>query len=240
MPYEEQRTTGQNCSWEIRAAAYDWAQERVRDWYLNYIIKPVMKVADGAWIDGDGPNNGAWMCSGSFNYGHLRDPYPALNVTEISSFCEGEAAVVTAAQKWLIANGGYDYKCFTFIKSKQELPNANDTSDACAAKLRRLSQIVPPSAVVLYGDRISGGGYDDETATQAVAVFLLTRAEHWFFGYPGANDLNATTAALLLSDFGAPLGNMTQPDPETNVFARKYENATISFDCSTFTAKITQ
>ena len=60
----EHGTEGQGCSYPIAAAAYDWTQAAVREWWLDNVIKPTMVVADGAWIDGDGPDNGAWMCSG--------------------------------------------------------------------------------------------------------------------------------------------------------------------------------
>jgi hypothetical protein len=66
MPYHEHDTDGFNCSWPIIAAAYDFSQQVVQDWFLENIIKPVMTVADGVWLDGDGPDNGAWMCSGSY------------------------------------------------------------------------------------------------------------------------------------------------------------------------------
>jgi len=238
MPYVEHQTTGFNCSWEIRAAAYDWSQQRVQDWYLENIIKPVLKVADGAWIDGDGPDNGAWMCSGNYDYEHLPAPYPALNETEIAAFCEGETNVTRAAQRWLIENGGYDYNCFSFISGDNYLPTVSDTAEVCATKLQKLDHR-PASygSTVLYGDRTNGQSYDDNTAAQAVAVFLLTRDEYWYFGYLGENQLNATTAALLLSDYGSPLDNMTRPNPENYVFQRRYEKGTISFDCATFSAK---
>lgn len=44
--------------WEIRAAAYDFSQQVVRDWFIQNIIKPVMIHGDGVWLDGDGPDNG--------------------------------------------------------------------------------------------------------------------------------------------------------------------------------------
>ena len=60
MPYTEHGTgrPGDNCAWEIRAAAYDFSQQIVREWFLNNIIKPVMVHGDGVWLDGDGPDNG--------------------------------------------------------------------------------------------------------------------------------------------------------------------------------------
>ena len=68
---------------------------------------------------------------------------------------------------------------------------------------------------------------------QAVATFLLVRGERFFFGLEAANSYNETTAALLLSDYGAPLGNMTF---NGSVASRKFATATVSLDCETFSA----
>lgn len=56
---------GDNCSWPVRAGMYDFSQKLVQDWWNANIIAPAMKLADGVWIDGDGPDNGAYQCSGS-------------------------------------------------------------------------------------------------------------------------------------------------------------------------------
>ena len=54
-----------NCSFEIRAAAYDWKNPLVQEWFLDAVIKPVLSDGfDGIWLDGNGPDNGAYMCSG--------------------------------------------------------------------------------------------------------------------------------------------------------------------------------
>lgn len=52
MPYAEAKTgrPGDNCSWPIIASGYDYSQQEVQDWYLENIIKPVMKHADGVWL----------------------------------------------------------------------------------------------------------------------------------------------------------------------------------------------
>jgi hypothetical protein len=180
------------------------------------------------------------MCSGSYDYyptNKLPAPYPALNDTAIAAFCEGEAAVVTAAQQWLIANGGFDYNCFDFITGGA-LPSVNDTAAQCAAKVTALDHASPKAAaVVLYGDRTNSKlGYNDATASQAVAVFMLVRGPKWFMGVPSANVLNATTGALLLTDYGAPKANMTVAG---NVFSRAYAGAIVSLDCNTFKATFT-
>lgn len=132
---------GDNCSWPIRAAAYDWSQAAVRTWYLENIIHPTLKVGDGAWIDGDGPDNGAYECSGTHKFHSLRHPYPALNTTKaIASFCAGEDLVLKAAQEYLIANGGYEYECIQFDAG---LPHnyAEHSAPQCIELLRNISQL---------------------------------------------------------------------------------------------------
>lgn len=53
------------CSFEIRAAAYDWIQWRnITPWYISDVIAPSLEHADGVWLDGIGPDNGAYMCAG--------------------------------------------------------------------------------------------------------------------------------------------------------------------------------
>ena len=72
--------------------------------------------------------------------------------------------------------------------------------------------------------------------SQAVATFMLVRGERFFFGLNAFNTYNATTAALLLSDFGTPLGNMTIAGTTAS---RADTGATVSLDCATFTASFT-
>lgn len=235
MPYEEHGTTNQSCAWPIIASAYNWSNPDTQVWFLENIIHPVMEYADGAWIDGDGPDNGAWMCSGSYNYNNLPAPYPALNPDDITAFCTGEANVTKTAQEWLIANKGYDYNCFNFLSGSSSLPVKTDNATVCGNKIRHLDHYPTDTAIVLYGDR-TNTMYDDSTALEAVSIFLLVRGDYWFLSFPEQNTLNSTTAELLLSDYGVPLGNMT--DNGNNVFTRQYQLATVSMDCNTFTGKI--
>lgn len=177
------------------------------------------------------------MCSGSYQWGQLPAPYPALNSTEVDSFCVGEINVTSSAQEWLIANGGFDYNCFDFVNSPTQLPNETDSPATCAAKVQALQQHKPgggTSAVVLYGDRTDSKGYNDATVSQAVAVFMIVRSEYWWMSFLSGDTFNTTTAAFLLSDYGAPLGNMTSPSQY--VFQRQYASATVTMDCNTFTA----
>ena len=122
--------------------------------------------ADGVWLDGDGPDNGAYQCSGSYSWGKLPAPYPALDADEVDAFCVGENLVQAAAQ--------------------------------------------------------------------TIAAFLLTRGAYWFLGVNWVDQLNLTVAALMLTDYGEPLGNMT--NSSAFVFKREYTGATVALDCSSFTA----
>ena len=228
---------GDNCSWPIQAAAYDWNNSLVRDFFLEKVVKPVMKAGDGVWLDGDGPDNGAYQCSGSYDFGKLPAPYPALDEPEIDAFCVGENLVQEAVHNFLFANGGMDGQaCWTFV-GVDELPQAADAPAACAAKLLRLDALVgknnTPVGVAM--DRC-GGGVSDDIAKQAVASFMLVRDKYWFFG-TGGDSLNDTTAGYMLSDFGWPLGDMT--NASALLFERKYKHATVSLDCASYTASFT-
>ena len=209
----------------------------MRDFFLDKVVKPVMKAGDGVWLDGDGPDNGAYQCSGSYDFGKLPAPYPALDEPEIDAFCVGENLVQEAVHNFMFANGGMDGQaCWTFV-GVDELPQAADAPAACAAKLLRLDAFVgknnTPVGVAM--DRC-GGGVSDEMAKQAVASFMLVRDKYWFFG-TGGDRLNDTTAGYMLSDFGWPLGDMT--NASALLFERKYQHATVSLDCASYTASFT-
>jgi len=228
---------GDNCSWPIRAGMYDFSQAVVRDWYLDNIIKPAMTHADGVWLDGDGPDNGCYQCSGSYSWGNLPAPYPAQNASEVDAFCAGETLMWAAAHAWLYANGGHEAQACWNFRAGQALPSRADGAAACAAKLAALAAAPADKAVLFAGDRTGASGYTADTAPQMVAAFLIVRGESWFFGVnQTSDDIDPATAALLLTDFGAPLGNMTNASA---VFAREYEHATVALDCATFTATFT-
>ena len=55
-------------------------------------------------------------------------------------------------------------------------------------------------------------------------------------GPPGSNSVNASTAALLVTDYGKALGPMhAVAGTAQHVYERKYEKATVRLDCNTFT-----
>jgi hypothetical protein len=193
-------------------------------------------VADGVWLDGDGPDNGAYQCSGSYDWNKLPAPYPALNATEVDAFCVGENEVQATAHAWLFANGGMDGQaCWVYVNA---FPRLGDPPATCAAKLRAIDHAETVRPVAFASDRTAGtGAYNDTTAAQTIAAFQLARADYWFFGINWVNSLNDTVAALLLADHGAPHGNMT--NTSAYVFSREYERATVALDCETFTASFT-
>ena len=127
--------------------------------------------------------------------------------------------------------------CWTFVHIG-DLPQAADAPAVCASKLLRLDSVQgqnnTPVGVAM--DRCGGPQYTDEMAKQAVASFMLARDKYWFFG-TGGNTLNDTTASYLLSDFGYPLGGMT--NASAFLFERQYQHATVSLDCATYTATFT-
>jgi hypothetical protein len=245
-----------NCPFEIRAAAYNWIRgvdvERnpmpqpapdVLQWFLEHVIARTLMVGDGAWIDGDGPDNGAWMCSGGTGPRHKTSgDCPAtgcaLNFTENIAFQNAEAIVIQRSHEYLIAHGGWDYRCLRFV-GIDALPQPSDSETSCHAKLHALAfdpNIASPNGTVLYGERVRGIGYNDETVQEAVAVFFLTRQAHWYFGSLARSNMSAVMAANLFDrDLGAPLGLMSQRASD-GIWERDYERAIVRFNCSNFSS----
>ena len=220
-----------NCSFEIRAAAYDFKKPEVREWYVQNIIAPTLKVADGAWLDGNGPDNGAWMCSGiccGFNASNSPQ-----NRSQIDDWCEGEKATAIAAHKLIIEGGGYEYNCMTFIE--HDLPGAGQGAKNCSMNLRGLANKATDPKIfmpVVYGGRTGSSGFNASTLGGAVAAFLLAREQHWLFHMPAS--LDAATAKLVLTDYGKPKGKMTGVAGTPGTWQREYEQATVRLDCETF------
>eukprot|EP00947_MAST-08B_sp_MAST-8B-sp1_P001235 g1235.t1 len=241
------------CSFPIRAAAYNWSNPALGDWFLEQVVKPSMVHADGIWLDGIGPDNGAYMCSGvCCGFGAHNSP---LNQQEIDDHCDAQAAATTRAQQWLITNGGWEaQKCFDYKAPKDGLPVAADAPAACAAKLQKMAAFAADHKnyrhVVAYGDRTGGrDGYDDATVAGTVAAFLLMRGQHWLFsigptggGVPhsprsprDSGSLLPATARVLLSDYGKPTGPMAAVPGKPNVFRRAFERANVTLDCNSWT-----
>ena len=124
------------------------------------------------------------------------------------------------------------------IANVEKLPTSTDSGAQCADKLLKLNATVSKEKVVaLYGGRTGAswpaGLYSEKTAAQAVAVFMLTRQAHWLFVLPNADQIPPSVAALVLSDYGAPMGGMVQ---NGSAFSRRYEKKTVSLDCAAFAA----
>lgn len=146
---------------------------------------------DGIWLDGIGPDNGAYMCSGvCCGYGASNSP---VTQPEIDSHCAAQAAATTQLQRWLIANGGWEaQKCFNYNAPSGHgdesdvtdmggfsLPSASDSPSSCASKLQHTATAAANHAnynfVVAYGSRTGGrAGYNDTTVAGTVAVRVGT------------------------------------------------------------------
>lgn len=126
------------CGFHISAAAYNWSNPALADWFLEDVVKPTLVHADGIWLDGIGPDNGAYMCGGvCCGYGATNSP---LDQAEIDSHCKGQTDATTKVQKYLIANGGWEaQKCFDY-KGGHELVTQADSPAACASKLQHWAE----------------------------------------------------------------------------------------------------
>jgi len=235
-----------NCSFAIRSAAYNWANPAVGPWFLDAVVKPAIEgtgaYADGVWLDGIGPDNGAYMCSGvCCGFGPDNSPH---NAAEIAAQCAGMKAASTAVEKYLTEHEAFEVqKCFEYTKGT-DLPNAKDSAAQCAAKLQKWAAVgadhAKYNAIVAYGSRTGGtDGYDDSSAAGTVAAFMLMRGAHWFLSITNGDSMAPATARLLTSDHGRPLGNMTAVSGRANVFQRVYEKATVTLDCGSFEGTFT-
>jgi hypothetical protein len=251
-----------NCSFEIRAAAYNWNNPHVGEWYLQNVLYPSLVHCDGIWLDGNGFDNGAWMCSGfCCGFGASNSP---LNQSMIDSFKAAQLAITTRGRAHIIANGGFDFNCFQY--KVREMPQATDSPAACADKVLAMARWAANHShydmVVAYGSNEGGqNGYNDTTAAGAVAAFLIVRGQHWLFSigesqpcnprhYPvtgrchsdgcgkpcnaSNNQMNPETAKLIVSDYGVPLGPAYAVAGKSNMFARNYTLATVFLDCTNF------
>ena len=239
-----------HCDWPLRNAEYDWTKPEVRAWWQDNIIKRTLRVADGAWIDGDGPDIDGWECAGTFARAALKPPYPALNMSQTALFCEGKKIAVTQALRMLIANKGFAYNCIKFVgpdcwpvSNSSLLPNSSDTQLQCSAKIEAIAAINSTTrSIGLFGGRAgvrwpTGGAYNASTAAHAVAVFMLTRGPHWWFILPDSNQIDVDVAKLFLIDYGAPRSRMSETRP--GVWQRHYTTGTVSFDCNHIEATLT-
>eukprot|EP01045_Picozoa_sp_COSAG04_P022747 COSAG04_NODE_2615_length_3851_cov_1.872601_4_plen_371_part_00 len=172
------------CSFPISAAAYNWSNPSLADWFLNDVVKPTLVHADGIWLDGIGPDNGGYMCGGvCCGFGESNSP---LLQSEIDSHCKGQADATTKVQKYLIANGGWEaQKCFDY-KGGSELPTQKDSPAQCAQKMTKWAAFGADHSnynfVVAYGSRTGGrDGYNDSNVEATVAAFMLIRGQHWLF-----------------------------------------------------------
>ena len=246
------------CSFHISAAAYNWTNPTLAPWFIEKVVAPSLVHGDGIWLDGIGPDNGAYMCSGACcGYGAHNSP---LNQDEITAHCEAQAAATTQAQTYLREHGGWEAQaCFDY-KGGAELPHAGDSPASCAMKMEKWAAFGANHSnynfVVAYGDRTGGRqSYNDSNVADTVAAFLIIRGQHWLFsigpngGSGGSSSppyhqdpgtLELETAQVLLSDYGRPKGNMTKVSGKTGVYQRVFEKATVTLDCAHFKGTITQ
>lgn len=147
--------------------------------------------------------------------------------------------------------------CSFDYKSGRSLPTQADSPAECASKLKQWAEFGANHSnynfVVAYGSRTGGrDGYNDTNVEATVAAFMLMRGQHWLFSigpnggsggksYPPYDQdpgtLTPATAKILTSDYGAPQGSMTAVSGKEGVFQRVYAKATITLDCSDFSAK---
>ena len=88
------------CSFHISAAAYNWSNPSLAAWFIKDVVAPTLVHGDGIWLDGIGPDNGAYMCAGvCCGFGQDNSP---LVQAEIDSHCQAQADATTQVRVQII------------------------------------------------------------------------------------------------------------------------------------------
>ena len=114
-------------SFEIRAASYNWHDPRVGEWYLANVLYSSLAHCDGIWLDGNGFDNGAWMCSG-FCCGFNASNSPQ-NQTAIDAFKAAQTAIATRGRTHVIANGKRDARSLLPSRLHSSQSASNDRAN---------------------------------------------------------------------------------------------------------------
>lgn len=86
-------TPANKCNFHISAASYNWSNPDLASWYIEKVVAPSLVHADGIWLDGIGPDNGAYMCAGvCCGYDEHNSP---LVQSEIDAHCNGQYDATT-------------------------------------------------------------------------------------------------------------------------------------------------
>ena len=166
----------------------------------------------------------------------------------------------------IVRTGGYDFNCFSYKIDEMPLAtdSADECGRKVLSMASWAADHSNYDMVVAFGGDEGGqGGYNDTTAAGAVAAFMLVRGQHWLFSigqsrscnprhYPvqgrchsdgcglpcnsSNNQLDPASAQLLVTDFGKPLGLAHAVPGKPHVFARTYERATVTLNCSDYSA----
>lgn len=199
-------------------------------------------------------------------YGATNSPH---NQQEIDETCKVQTTIATEARQHIIAKGGFDgANCFRSA-NKLPTPGDQpaECASKLLAASAWASNHSNYNAVIAYGGVTGYTEYNDTTAEAHVAAFMLMRGEHWYLAIaahnpcnpkhypvtgrchtdgcglpckPDSNTMNASTAALMVTDYGKPLGGAEAVPGKVHVYQRKYEKATVVLDCTTFTGSFVQ
>ena len=161
-----------------------------------------------------------------------------LTGTDLADISAAYAEVYAETKAAIFAAGGFTWQDFVDDGTAQG-PLVHQAS--CASDLRAYCGRAPDAgSTLLYG--LSCTQDKDplacKSALQDIASFLLIRGDFAYIGYTWSGCRGYFRPPELDTDTGAPLGACAETAPGSEVFVREYARASVSMNCSSWTASI--
>ena len=112
---------------------------------------------------------------------------------------------------YLLAHGGFDYRCLHFI-GPEMMPSPADNASTTATASTKLHSLAfdenaSPNRTVLHGERVRGIGFSNDTVQEAVAIFFLVQKDHFYLGSLARSNMSSVMVKNRFGrDYGHPIG----------------------------------
>lgn len=201
-------------------------------------------IIDGYYID-DG-----WSSAGPSEMDADAVAKMGMSKADVAAMTAAWAANQAAWRDAFVAAGKFEW--FLFLGGQQGAPGTNQTDPAqtCAKYLTAFCGADSPSqtGTLFYGfSRITHhqAWFPNGTlpyAEQDTALFALARGPYAYLGYGWTGCADAahpfTRPASLDWDLGPPAGFCAETAPGSNVWARTFQNAVVSVNCTSFESDV--
>ena len=166
-----------------------------------------------------------------------------LGAAEVSALVAGYNDNMAAAKARILSLGGMSWQMFDVGHATNAGPTFG--REDCAAYLRGPGPAKLQNQSLLFGFTRNATAGALPAFDTDLASFLLVRGPYAWLGYSwvGCNDGDSAPVAYerppgLDTDYGAPLGLVTETAPGSGVFTREWSKATVKLDCNSWSASI--